>query len=601
MNELASGEQVRAEEPSAQVQFSVWLTSLCAAIPDTLGGVVVLGPPDAGPFAPLAFWPAGETGAPRLADTAEQALGERQLVAAFLEDGTHALALPIAVEGHVHGVVAVELVPRSEAELQVALQQLRLGVDGLAAWIQGRQQHVALGTEDRLMTVLDLLAGILEEARFEPACRSLATELATRLQCDRVSVGTVRGGHAAVTALSHSALIGKRMNLIHAVGAAMDEAIDQKAVIRFPPAPGDDIVVLRDHTRLATEHGSGSILTVPMSGADRFSGALLLERPASMPFERTDLDLVQSLTAAAARVLELKQLNERSLFKRTGDAIVEQVRRLTGPRYVKRKLAVGLILFGAVFFTFATGAYRVTAPATLEGAVRRTISAPFDGYVASAPVRAGDLARSGTVLATLDEREMRLERLKWASQYAQYLKQHQEAVANRDRAKSQIVQALYEQAQAQVALLDEQLARAAVKAPFDGVVVKGDLSQSLGSAVKRGDVLFEITPLESYRVIVNVDEREIAAVSSGQQGTLILSSIAQESFRFTVGSVTSVTTAREGKNYFRVEATLERSTDRLRPGMEGVAKIEIDERRLIWIWTHRMVNWLRLFIWTYLP
>jgi multidrug resistance efflux pump len=277
------------------------------------------------------------------------------------------------------------------------------------------------------------------------------------------------------------------------------------------------------------------------------------------------------------------------------------LRRLTGPRHAKTKLAVGIAVLAAVFFTFATADFRVTAPATLEGAVRRTLAAPFDGYIATASARAGDVARADAVLATLDDREIRLERLKWASQYAQFLKQYQEAVANRDRAKAQIVQAQYEQAEAQVRLLDEQLSRASVKAPFNGIIVKGDLSQSLGSAVKRGDVLFEITPLESYRVIVNVDERDIADVVAGQKGILVLASISRESYPFTVTSVTSVTTTRDGRNFFRVEAMMEGVNERLRPGMEGVGKVVIEERRVIWIWTYRLVNWMRLFVWTYWP
>jgi hypothetical protein len=68
-----------------------------------------------------------------------------------------------------------------------------------------------------------------------------------------------------------------------------------------------------------------------------------------------------------------------------------------------------------------------------------------------------------------------------------------------------------------------------------------------------------------------------------------------------VTSVTSVTTAREGRNYFRVEGMMDHAGERLRPGMEGVGKIEIEPRRLIWIWTHRLMNWARLFVWTYLP
>ncbi len=600
MNNSVNGAQLHAEA-AAPAQFGAWLASQCESIPETLSGVAVLGPPDTGPYAPVAFWPGSNTGAPRLADVAERALAERRAVAAVLPAGSQGLALPIEIDGHIHGVVAVELAERGEAELQAALQRLHLGMAWAQAWFRQQQQGEAIGTEERLMTVLDLVAAVLEEERFEPACRSLVTELATRLQCDRASLGVVRGGHAEIVALSHSAQIGKRMNLIRAVGAAMDEAIDQKSVIRYPAAEGDEIIVSRDHEKLAGEHGSGSVLTVPMAGSGTLTGALVFERPGRMPFQRAEVELAQAVAAVVVRILELKKLNERALALRIKDAGAEQVRLLFGPRHAKRKLGLALSVLAVLFFAFATGDYRVTAPATLEGAVRRTLAAPFDGYIASAAARAGDVARADAVIATIDDREIRLERLKWASQYAQYAKQYQEAVANRDRAKAQIVQAQYEQAEAQVALLDEQLSRAAVKAPFDGVIVKGDLSQSLGSAVKRGDVLFEITPLESYRVIVNVDEREIADVAAGQKGVLILASIAQDSFPFTVVNVTSVTTAREGKNYFRVEALMDQANARLRPGMEGVAKVDIERRHLIWIWTHRMVNWLRLFVWTYWP
>nr|WP_276595248.1 HlyD family efflux transporter periplasmic adaptor subunit [Roseateles albus] len=451
------------------------------------------------------------------------------------------------------------------------------------------------------MALLDQLAAVLEEDRYEAACRSLVTELATRLDCDRVSLGVVRGGHAQAVALSHSAQTSKRSNLIQAVGAAMDEAIDQKAVIRVPMLAGDEIVVDREHQHLAQEHGNGSVLTVPLTGGEDFSGALTFERPAKLPFEQHEIELCQAVAAVSGRILAIKKLNDRGFLLRGWDGLKLQLRRVLGPRYVKRKLVLIVLMLAGFFFSFAKADYKVSAPATLEGAIRRSVAAPFDGFVASAQARAGDVARSGAVLATLDERDLRLERLKWASQEAQYLKQHQEAVANRDRAKAQIVQALYEQARAQVSLLDEQLSRAAVKAPFDGVIVKGDLSQSLGAAVRRGEVLFEITPLDAYRVIVEIDERDIADIAVGQKGRLLLSAIADQPLAFTVSNVTSVTTAREGRNYFRVEGLMDGAGERLRPGMEGVGKIEIESRHLIWIWTHRLVNWARLMLWNYLP
>jgi hypothetical protein len=70
---------------------------------------------------------------------------------------------------------------------------------------------------------------------------------------------------------------------------------------------------------------------------------------------------------------------------------------------------------------------------------------------------------------------------------------------------------------------------------------------------------------------------------------------------FLVKSVTPVSETSEGTNHFRVEAELAEVPERLRPGMEGVGKVFVDRRRLVWIWTHRAVDWLRLLLWSWLP
>jgi hypothetical protein len=40
---------------------------------------------------------------------------------------------------------------------------------------------------------------------------------------------------------------------------------------------------------------------------------------------------------------------------------------------------------------------------------------------------------------------------------------------------------------------------------------------------------------------------------------------------------------------------------RIRPGMEGVAKIGAGSRPLLWIWGHEFMQWLRIKVWTWLP
>jgi RND family efflux transporter MFP subunit len=233
--------------------------------------------------------------------------------------------------------------------------------------------------------------------------------------------------------------------------------------------------------------------------------------------------------------------------------------------------------------------------------VKRAVVAPYDGYIMEAPARAGDVMKGGAVLCLLDDRDLRLERVKWATEREQLVKQYREALAEHDRAQIRIVKAKIDQAEAQLDLLDEQLARTKIVAPFDGLVTSGDLSQSLGAPVERGQVLFEMAPLEAYRVIVEVDERDITEMEEGQQGELVLPSMPGESFSFTVDKITPVATAKEGRNYFRVEARLAHISEGLRPGMEGVGKVTIDRRKLIWIWTHDVIDWVRLQLWRWIP
>ena len=164
-----------------------------------------------------------------------------------------------------------------------------------------------------------------------------------------------------------------------------------------------------------------------------------------------------------------------------------------------------------------------------------------------------------------------------------------------------VLSAQLNQVEAGLALVADKLARTSLKAPFDGVVISGDLNPLLGTPVEQGKILFQIAPLNEYRVILQVDERDIAQVKTGQPGQLTLSGMVGDRLAFAVDQITPVSTAQEGRNFFRVEARLEKTSERVRPGMEGVGKIAIGERKLIWIWTHSLVDWLRLSIWKWMP
>lgn len=311
--------------------------------------------------------------------------------------------------------------------------------------------------------------------------------------------------------------------------------------------------------------------------------------------------MVEALAALAGPILERTRREDRWIATKITESALGLIGRLVGPRHLGLKAAVAIATAVVLFFAFATGDFRVSASTTLEPLVRQALVAPFNGYVARAPARAGDTMRRGQVLATLDDRDLRLSRAKWASQEEQLLRQYQQAMALRNAAQVVILTAQLDQVRAEMALVDDQLKRTNITAPFDGVVVTGDLSQSLSAPVERGQVLFEVAPPAAYRVVLQVDERDITYVAERQRGTLLLTGAPTEPLSLTVDKITPVSTAREGRNYFRVEATLEGAADALRPGMEGVGKVEIDRRLLAWIWTRQVVDWIRLQLWTWLP
>lgn len=574
-----------------------WLAAQCEAIPGVRRGVLLLGAPDTGPFSPAAFWPAGEGPSPQLADAATRALEARRALVLPGADSA-VVTCPLVMDGQLQGLVAVEMAAQPEAVLQALVPRLHWALYAIEAGLRVAQSREEQATRERLMGTLDLLASALGEERFDAAAQALATDLAVRLDCDRVSIGFLKDGHAQVAAVSHSAEFGERMNLIRAIGMAMDEALDQRAIILLPAGEREPLVT-RDHEALARQFGSGSLLTIPFQPAPGRGGAFTLERPAGRPFDPPTVELCQATVALTSRILEDKRRNDRRLPARIYDTWREEMEKFLGPRHFGRKLAAVTLLGVALFFTFATGDFRVGAQASLEGSVRRVLVAPFDGYVASAAHRAGDVVKEGTVLATLDQRDLRLEYYKWQSQQSQYARQYQEALAKHDRAQANIILAQVQQAEAQVNLLAEQLQRTQVSAPFDGLVVSGDLHQSLGASVKRGQTLFEVSPLDGYRLVLEVPETEIGNVRAGQKGRLLLSSLPGEEYAFRVSVVTPVVISKEGRSYFRVEGLLEEGSPRLRPGMEGVAKVEAGRRNLFWIATHRFFDWMRLTLWSW--
>ena len=590
-----------------------WLAMQCGQVPGARVGLLSL--TQAGVLAPVAAWPPG---APmdELARLCARAVVEQRRVVAWgrREPASDALpmlvAQPIGPDGAPYGAVAVSVLSGGAigaADPDGVGRQLRAG----AGWLDalGVRQHAAAVVAERdaarltltqAHAAMDTLAVVGEHRRLVPACMAVVNELATRLGCARVSIGVVRRGRVRLQAMSHTATPQRASRVATLIEGAMDEALAQRSPVAHPPLP-DGAAVSVMHQDLVRHGGQGAVLSVLLGGAGgQPAGVMTLERAA--PFDARAAQLTQAIAALVGPVIGLQVRGQRWVAGRALDAASDGVALLFGPRRPALKLAAAtcaLLLAGLVA---VPGTHRVSARAVLEGEVQRAAVAPFDGFVRDAPARAGDRVQTGDLLAAFEDRELVLERVKAWAEREKLRARYQEALSKHDRPQTAVLAAQIEQAEAQLGLAEDRLARARVVAPVDGVVVSGDLSQTLGAPVERGRVLFEIAPLDAFRLALQVEDQDVRWVEPGQTGTVLLASAPGRRVPFVITRRLPVANAEDGRNVFRVEAALQ-DADRavLRPGMEGVAKIEVGPARLLWIWVHPMWDAVRLAAWRWLP
>jgi multidrug resistance efflux pump len=591
--------------PGAMERFcSAWLELLCSSVENVVGAQALL--LDAvGARERVAQWPADDSSdadalsrdIDAVCDAAADA--KRGVVLAARSGrtapGRKLLAFPVMGAERPVALAALIVEPVDDAALQLAMRRLQWAL----GWFEGFLSRRETATAGGRPLVMDLVALALEGDSAYAALLGLSAEMASRLACERVAFGFRRGPHNRLEVLSHSADFGARSNLARGFEGLMDEATDQRERVIWP-RPEGVVQIDREHERFSREQGSAGLVTLPLVVAGEVIGAMTLER-AEQPFDPQTLETARQAALFLAPALQRQRLADRGAHRVLWDTGTAGLQRLLGPGAYGMKLTA--LLAGALilFFAFATGVWRVTADAVLEGTIRQVVTAPIDGYVLESRSRPGDLVEAGEALALLDDRELQLERARWYSQRTQRAREYDEALAEHEWARVRILGAQMDQADAQLELIDAQLARTRLAAPFAGVVVSGDLSQNLGAPVNRGDVLFEVAPLDDYRIILKVDERDIGALEASQRGRLVLAGMPDVALPFVLDKVTPVSRTEEGRNYFRVEASLDDATGQaaLRPGMEGVAKIDVERRRLLWIWTHRAWMWLRLTLWTW--
>lgn len=592
--------------PANQAEFyQAWLTLLCEQLAGISAGVILLRGDADNTFLPVAVWPANRRDLSFLGSVAERSLTERRGVVQRPDapsDTVH-IAYPLEVSQRMLGAVVLEATDRSETEVGALLRQVHWGIAWLHDWFHRQERAGNDDKTERIGSAMEVLATALRSNKLQQTLFDVANQIGQHLHCSRVAIGLAQDDALRVQALSNAAWFEKNASIMRLYVSAMEESYDRMATFTYERPTDDEAsgISRSAHAQLAAASGALVILSVPLRLGAEGVGVLTLERDNAAPFTGAECEWIDSVAGLLPAVIDQKRRAQRGILAVLADDLRALMGRLFGPRHLTWKFSAMLVVIFVALMVLVDIGYRVSAKTVIEGEVQRATVAPFEGFLAVAHVRAGDVVRQGQLMAALDDRDLRLEQNKWASERAQRVGQLREAMAKHNLAETQIIQAQVQQSEAELALVTERLARARLLAPFDGIVISGDLSQLIGSPVEQGKKLFEVAPLHVYRVILQVDEKEIRHVAVGQTGRLMISGIASDPIPFDISKVTPIAVAQDGRNYFRVEAHLQQAPPSLRPGMEGVGKVEVGERRLWWVLTHTFSDWLRLTLWNWLP
>ncbi|MGR8919672.1 MAG: HlyD family efflux transporter periplasmic adaptor subunit [Gammaproteobacteria bacterium] len=591
----AAAAAATAEPGLDAARVGQWLENACAMVPGVAAGVVVGAVESATAVSCIAHWPRGsalDADLEAIATSVCRGSGDDGISAAA-EPGMVFLARRLALAPGAP-VVAFKLAQPVDAQRELLLRL----VDWSERWFVFAVGAASTAAAD---VVLDIVRAGLAAADSGRAGTAMAIRLAAALGADDVSIGLLDGDALELAARSQSASFDPRTRANRAIVAAMTEAVFEGQPVIVPATAEEPAVATREHETLRARDDSACVMSVPLVDRERALGAVTIVRQRGAPLSAPERALAAEAADAMAGVVAQRRAAERRLRTHAAEALKARVATVTGAgSRVKRAALCALVALLGLLFV-ADGTYEIAAPATLEGRVERTLVAPIDGFVAEAPARAGDAVRAGDLLAVIDTRALDFERRRWASERAEAEKTLRQAVAKLDRAEAAINKARLEKASSQLDLIEAQIERSRVVAPFDGIVIAGDLSRSMGAPVSRGDVLFEIAPLDDYRVELEVDERAIADVEVGQTGRLVLTALPHERRTFTIDKIIGVAESGEGQNAFRVEAVVDGDLAHMRPGMHGIGKIGVGERPLIWVWTHALVDRVRLWLWSRLP
>ncbi|MCA9148472.1 MAG: HlyD family efflux transporter periplasmic adaptor subunit [Planctomycetales bacterium] len=498
--------------------------------------------------------------------------------------GLESIVAPMFVaEGH--SEVLLVLVPEKQAAK--ALFVLEIATAYFSLWLRGNLTTRANWKLISLAALVELVSEIERQPTLKKACHVVANEIARHLGCDQVALASWRDNRVVIESLSGVPDLDAGSDTYHVIEMALTEAVLRDDLGIWPPRERDETHLLLAHKQLVRHLHCEATLTCPLKAIDgKAVGAMLLTGPKSLVHGNRLPNFVRAAAPRLATALEVVRRAEPSRIQQSWGRLQEIMGRSRAKIAVAVTLAVALMLCVPM-------PYRIRCSCVTEVTQRRFAVAPFQGTLKQGRVRPGDRIASGQVLAEMDGAPIRFELAGAMAELAQAEKRRDVELAEQNVLPALLADLETQRLTAKIDLLRHQQSQLLVRSPVEGVVLSGSLERAQAAAVQLGQVLYELGPLQPLRIELQIPADEVGFVEVGQSVRVWVSGLEDASFTATIERLRPRSELREQDNVFVAELLIANQDDRLRPGMEGVARISSQRRPLAWSLFHKPFDYLR--------
>jgi hypothetical protein len=431
---------------------------------------------------------------------------------------------------------------------------------------------------------------------------SIVNSVRNSLGCQQVAIGLVCGQTVRLLAVSGQEDVCRQSPGTIVIQQAMEECLDfgQAILLQDPVAsggPAGQPAGQRLHRQWQHQARNVPVASIPLKSGERCVAVLSLQYRAD---SQLNAGMIRQLTESVepfAPALLLLQRSTRGLARHAWETIIEtwlQVIRPKGyARLAARVIAAGLL----AWLCLGKLDYRVAATAIVQPAELRHVGAPYEAVLASAERIAGDRVRAGDVLCRLDTRELELQRAERLAELGVAEQEVQRAKVGKTPADARLAEMEAKLIRAQLATIENRIRQAVIRSPIDGLLVEGDLRTRVGGVLAQGTPLFQVAPATGWIVEVHVPGSAVSEIRPGQAGRFASQARPEAAQDLRLSRVQPSSVVKEKQAVFVGEAEILNPGPWLRPGMEGVAKIDTGPHRAWWVLFHAVTDYVRMNLW----